>query len=259
MVSPPDTNAELTLHQRRRRPTAVELAGIPWLPLLQPAERAEAEAQLQVVRAEAGDLVCRIGKPVTYWFGVVEGLLKMSTDNAQGATMTFTGVPPGGWFGEGTALKREPYRYNIQALRNSLVAGLPLETFHWLLDHSIGFNRFVMGQLNERLGQFIAAREIDRMNNPDLRVARSLAALFNPVLYPGVGEILRITQQEMAYLVGLSRQRVNESLSTLQAQAIIRVEYGGLRVLNLAALRSSVFSSASSAHSTSLHRAPTAP
>ena len=96
-------------------------------------------------------------------------------------------MPPGGWFGEGTALKREAYRYNIQALRNSVVAGLPVDTFHWLLDHSIGFNRFVMNQLNERLGQFIAAREIDRMNNPDVRVARSLAALFNPVLYPGRG------------------------------------------------------------------------
>jgi CRP-like cAMP-binding protein len=174
---------------------------------------------------------------------VVDGLLKMSADNAQGQTMTFTGVPPGGWFGEGTALKREPYRYNIQALRNSVVAGLPLETFHWLLDHSIGFNRFVMNQINERLGQFIAAREIDRMTNPDLRVARSLAALFNPVLYPGVGEILRITQQELAYLVGLSRQRVNEALSSLHAQGIIRVEYGGLRVLDLAALRANVFAS----------------
>jgi CRP/FNR family cyclic AMP-dependent transcriptional regulator len=65
-----------------------------------------------------------------------------------------------------------------------VVAGLPVDTFHWLLDHSIGFNRFVMNQLNERLGQFIAAREIDRMNNPDVRVARNLAALFNPVLYP---------------------------------------------------------------------------
>jgi len=90
------------------------------------------------------------------------------------------------------------------------VAGLHVDTFHWLLDHSIGFNRFVMNQLNERLGQFIAAREIDRLTNPDIRVARSLAALFNPVLYPGVGEVLRITQQELAYLVGLSppaRQR----------------------------------------------------
>jgi DNA-binding XRE family transcriptional regulator len=98
-----------------------------------------------------------------------------------------------------------------------------------------------MNQLNERLGQFISAREIDRMSSPDLRVARNLAALFNPVLYPGVGQVLRITQQEMAYLVGLSRQRVNEALRILQAQGMIRVEYGGLRVLDIAALRSSVF------------------
>ena len=231
---------DLPLHQRRRPPTSGELAGIPWLKLLQPPEYARAAGHLTVGDARAGDYVCRIGRPVTYWFGVVEGLLKMSSDNAQGQTMTFTGVPPGGWFGEGTALKREDYRYNIQALRKSVVAGLPVDTFHWLLDHSIGFNRFVMNQLNERLGQFIAAREIDRMNNPDLRVARSLAALFNPVLYPGVGEVLRITQQELGYLVGLSRQRVNEALSALEGQGAIRVEYGGLRILDLAALRSSV-------------------
>jgi CRP-like cAMP-binding protein len=138
-------------------------------------------------------------------------------------------------------MKRETYRYNIQALRKSMVAGLHVDTFHWLLDHSIGFNRFVMNQLNERLGQFIAAREIDRMTNPDIRVARSLATLFNPVLYPGVGEVLRITQQELAYLVGLSRQRVNEALTHLAEQGSIRVEYGGLRVLDLQALRSQVF------------------
>jgi len=229
--------SEPSLHQRRRAPTPAELADIPWLRLLTPAECAIAAAELKVSEALPGDLVCRVGHPVTYWFGVVDGLLKMSGDNADGQTMTFTGVPPGGWFGEGTALKREAYRYNIQALRKSLVAGLPVDTFHRLLDHSIGFNRFVMNQLNERLGQFIAAREIDRMNSPDLRVARSLAALFNPVLYPGVGEVLRITQQELAYLAGLSRQRVNEALATLQAQGLIRVEYGGLRVLDLPALR----------------------
>ena len=165
----------------------------------------------------------------------------MSTDNAEGQTMTFTGVPPGGWFGEGTALKREVYRYHIQPLRSSLVAGLHVDTFHWLLDHSIGFNRFVMNQLNERLGQFIAAREIDRLTNPDIRVARSLATLFNPALYPGVGDVLRITQQELAYLVGLSRQRVNAALRALEAQGCIRIEYGGLRVLDLDALRTQVF------------------
>jgi CRP/FNR family transcriptional regulator, cyclic AMP receptor protein len=229
------------LHQRRRPLTEDELHAIPWLTLLAPAERERAVDDLRVAEAVPGETLCRMGRPVTYWFGVVDGLLKMSTDNAEGQTMTFTGIPPGGWFGEGTALKREAYRYNIQALRKSLVAGLHVDTFHWLLDHSIGFNRFVMNQLNERLGQFIAAREIDRMTNPDIRVARSLASLFNPVLYPGVGEVLRITQQELAYLVGLSRQRVNEALNALQARALIRVEYGGLRVLDLPALRSSIF------------------
>ena len=115
-----------------------------------------------------------------------------------------------------------------------------MQTFDWLLDHSIGFNRFVMHQLNERLGQFIAAREIDRLNSPDLRVARNLAALFHPLLSPNVGGVLRITQQELAYLVGLSRQRTNEALTTLAAKGWIRVEYGGLRVLDLNALRSGV-------------------
>ncbi len=186
-----------------------------------------------------GDYVCRMGRQATYWFGVVEGLLKMSTDSASGRTITFTGVPPGGWFGEGTAIKRESYRYNIMALRRSVVAGLPIDTFHWLLDNSIGFNRFVMNQLNERLAQFIEAREIDRSSDPDVRVARNLAALFNPTLFPGVGEILRITQQELAYLVGLSRQRVNVALNRLEEQGAIRIEYGGMRVLNLAALRAS--------------------
>jgi CRP/FNR family cyclic AMP-dependent transcriptional regulator len=233
--------ASKPLQIRERLATEAELAGIHWLDTLLPAERERAVATVRVGDAQVGDFVCRIGKPVTYWFGVVEGLLKMSSDNAQGATMTFAGLPPGGWFGEGTVLKREPYRYNIQALRKTVVAGLPVETFHWLLDHSIGFNRFVMNQLNERLGTFIAAREIDRIGNPDVRVARSLAALFNPVLYPGVGEVLRITQQELAYLVGLSRQRVNEALTALAAHGSIRVEYGGLRVLDLQALRSRTF------------------
>jgi CRP-like cAMP-binding protein len=184
-----------------------------------------------------GERVCRIGKPANFWFGVIDGLLKMSNDDSSGPQITFTGVPPGGWFGEGTLLKREVYRYNIQALRKSVVAGLPLETFHELLETSIGFNRFVLNQLNERLGQFIAARETDRISDPDLKVARNLAALFHPQLYPGVGTLLRITQQELAYLVGLSRQRVNQALHRLQDLQLIAIEYGGLRVLDLQGLR----------------------
>jgi CRP/FNR family transcriptional regulator, cyclic AMP receptor protein len=235
------------IYQRARAPHADELAGIPWLASLDAEERAAAIADLQVVEVATGELLCRVGRPVTYWFGVVDGFLKMSNDrsaghrkgasNAESMPITFTGLPPGGWFGEGTVIKREVYRYNIQAVRASVVAGLSVATFHRLLDRSIPFNRFVIQQLNERLGQFIGARETDRMINVDARVARSLGAMFHPVLYPGVGGLLRITQQELGYLIGLSRQRVNEALNSLQENGLIRIEYGGVRVLDLEGLR----------------------
>jgi CRP/FNR family transcriptional regulator, cyclic AMP receptor protein len=225
------------LIDRARAPRSAEQAAVPWLSLLDAGERARALGELRVAEIGAGELLCRVGRPVTFWFGVIDGLLKMSNDTQLGVPITFTGIPPGGWFGEGTVLKREPYRYNIQALRRSVVAGLGVQTFHWLLDRSIPFNRFVLQQLNERLGQFIGAREIDRSSHPDSRVARSLAALFHPVLYPGVGGTLRITQQELGYLVGLSRQRVNEALRELQRRELIAIEYGGVRVIDLDGLR----------------------
>jgi CRP/FNR family transcriptional regulator, cyclic AMP receptor protein len=234
---PSASRASTVQPSRSRSAEPADLVHIHWLGQLGEAERSRVVADLRLVHVEAGELVCRVGRPVTYWFGLVDGLLKMSNDSALGVPITFTGVSSGGWFGEGTVLKNEVYRYNIQALRKSVVAGIPAETFRWLLDRSIGFNRFVMNQLNERLGQFIAAREIDRLNHPDARVARSLAALFHPVLYPGVGELLRITQQELGYLVGLSRQRVNEALAALSEAGLIRVEYGGVRVLDLNRLR----------------------
>ena len=243
LAFPPAAGAQGVRASRSRAALPDELEGIPWLAALTPEERERVLADLRVVSVQPGELICRIGRPVTYWFGVLDGLLKMSNDTALGMPITFTGLPPGGWFGEGTVLKREAYRYNIQALRTSVVTGLSVATFHWLLDRSIPFNRFISQQLNERLGQFIAAREIDRLNSPNARVARSLAALFNPTLYPGVGQVLRITQQELAYLVGLSRQRVNEALAALQARGVIRVEYGGVRVLDLQALRDSIPSS----------------
>jgi CRP-like cAMP-binding protein len=235
------------LWQRARTLNDAECAGIPWLPLLTPVQRERARAAMRAATAEAGDFLCRIGKPPNYWFGVIDGLLKMSNDSTAGPPITFTGIPPGAWFGEGTLLKREPYRYNIQALRRSTVTGLPIDTFHELLESSIPFNRFVLNQLNERVGQFIAAREIDRLEDTDSRVARGLAAMFHPVLYPGVGQLLRITQQELGYVVGLSRQRVNEALNALQQRGLIRIEYGGVRVLDLEGLRTALFDRGSAA------------
>ena len=70
------------LYHRQRRPTEAETHAIPWMALLAPAEHERAAQDLKIADADAGEFVCRAGRPATYWFGVIDGLLKMSSDSA---------------------------------------------------------------------------------------------------------------------------------------------------------------------------------
>jgi CRP-like cAMP-binding protein len=213
------------------------LKASPWVGALPPALRARVESETTTRACPVGTHVCRKGESVEHWIGVVDGLVKMANVSADGKPTSFTGIGPGGWFGEGSLLKDEPRRYDIVALRDSTVAAMPRATFMALLDSSLAFNRHIITQLNERLGQFIGMVEHDRLLGPDARLARSLAGLFNPVLYPGRGATLPLSQEEMGQLVGLSRQRVNQALNTLERAGLVRVDYGGVTVLDLPGLR----------------------
>ena len=208
-----------------------------WARALAPAELDRVAGETVVRTCPAGGLVCRKGEAVEHWIGVVDGLVKMASVSAEGKPMSFTGIGTGGWFGEGSLLKDEPRRYDIVALRDSIVAYMPRATFARLLDRHIPFNRFLLVQLNERLGQFIAQVERDRLHGPEARLARSLAGLYNPVLYPGIGPTLPVSQEELGQLVGLSRQRVNQALKRLESEGLVSVEYGGVTVRDLARLR----------------------
>ncbi len=73
--------------------------------------------------------------------------------------------------------------------------------------------------------------------DPDARVARALASLYNPYLYPVTETRIQISQQELGYLSGVSRQRVNQALQVLEKSGMLRVEYGGISVLDLAGLK----------------------
>jgi hypothetical protein len=114
---------------------------------------------------------------------------------------------------------------------------MPKATYIWLLDNSIPFNRFLVTQLNERLALFISLVEYDRMLEPDARVARCLAALFNPYLNPGIGRNLQISQEEVGNLSGTSRQRANQALQVLEKAGLLKVDYGSITINDLDGLR----------------------
>ncbi len=208
-----------------------------WFDLLDESQQERVLRETSIARVATGTIVEHKGVIASAWIGVLDGLVKVSVGNADGKLASLTGVPSGGWIGEGSLLKHEARKYDIIALRNSTIARLRGDTFYWLLDNSIAFNRYLLHQLNERVAQFIGKAEYDRLLAPDARVARCLAELFNPLLYPGNSMRLEITQEEIGYLARISRQRTNQALRELEKADLLRIEYGAVHVLNLDGLR----------------------
>jgi CRP/FNR family transcriptional regulator, cyclic AMP receptor protein len=189
-------------------------------------------------RVAAGGFVFSTGTPADQWTGVIEGLAKMSISTPDGRAATFTGVTSGGWFGEGSLLKPgERWRYDSIALRDTRLACIPRRIFNELLATSLPFNRFVLMHLNARLSLFISLAEFDRLLGPDARVARCLASLFDPDLYPHTEPLIQLTQDEVALLSGVSRQRANKALHELESAGLLHIEFKGIRVLDLPGLR----------------------
>lgn len=189
-------------------------------------------------RVSAGGFVVRMGAPADQWTGIIEGLVKMSVTTPDGSTSSFTGVTAGGWFGEGSLLKTaEKWRYDCIALRDTRLACIPRRIFTELLDTSLPFNRFVLAHLNARLSLFIGLVEYDRLLGPDARVARCLASLFDSDLYPHTEPFVQLTQDEIALLSAVSRQRANKALHELEEAGLLHIEFKGIRVIDLQGLR----------------------
>jgi CRP-like cAMP-binding protein len=213
------------------------LSEVTWLQQLPSQAREAVIADAYETSHVKGETVVRMGDASSSWIGVAEGLLKVAAVDRGGRVIMLTGVPRGSWIGEGAVVKRELRRYDIVAMRESRLIHVPSSTFRWLLDTSVEFNHVVISHLNERLSQFIAVMEIDRLDDPVSRVAKILATIFNPVLYPRMSTGLPMSQSELGELVGLTRQSISNALKRLEREGLVTTEYGAIELNDIAGLR----------------------
>jgi CRP/FNR family cyclic AMP-dependent transcriptional regulator len=209
-----------------------------WFNALSPSHQDLLLTTSHAEQKDAGDWIARRNAPADYWIGVHSGLVKLAIYGASGRSCTLSGVPPGGWFGEGSVIKREARKYDVSAVQPSLVMYVPSWAFHRLLSSSLPFNGFVIHQLNNRMGEFIASIQNSRLLDVDARVAQSLAQMFNLSLYPNTSLTLDISQEELGLLAGVSRQRINQALQILEKLRIVRLSYSRVEVLDLDRLSS---------------------
>ena len=184
--------------------------------------------------------MCRRGHTPVHWYGAIEGLLKWTVPSGDGRSVTLGGLSAGSWFGEGTLLRGTPRTADVIALRPSRVALVPMETFEWLHATQRSFDHFLLRQINERMHWFLGNFTAHHVLDTDSQVARALAGLFHPWLHPGSDTHLQVSQEEIADLSGVSRQRCNAALKRLQAAGLLEIEYSGITATDLEGLRRQV-------------------
>ena len=206
-------------------------------PALTPEQAARLREETISRPFKAGAYVRRRGTVADGWLGVASGLLKIENSSADGRHTTLTHFSSGCWFGEGTLLKEGPWPFDAIALVDSVVAFVPFRTFQWLLDSSVPFNRFLLNQLNARLGQFVERCEHLRLHDADHHVVHCLVEMVDPRLYPTVEEHITLSQEELARLAGVSRSVVSRVLQKLERESLLRVEYRSIKLLDPQRLR----------------------
>ena len=224
------------LPTRRRAPvsfSALELLERQvWWPRISEQARQQVLANTYEVQVAPGAALATQGDIHHHWYGVMEGLLKWSVDTQQGVTVTLGGIFPGSWSGEAGILRGRFMRANIVALRDSRVLCLRVETFHWLRQSEPAFNEHVLSLLAERVYYLMSNLAAHRLLDIDGLVARALLAMLDPVQNPLANTVFQVSQEELAHLATVSRQRCNMALKGLQEAGLIRTRYGTIEILD---------------------------
>lgn len=203
----------------------------PWFASVPTALQERLREEVFAVQGDKGAIMMPAGSAVEGWHAVLSGLVMLQSPASKGRASAFIGVPDGEWFGEGSAMKPEPRKYNVVALRPTTLLCLPLPLFATLRESSLAFNQFLVQHLNMRLGQAMTIIEAGRTQSPEHRVALYLSRLFWRST-----RRLNLTQDELGQLVGLSRQTVNRVLRTLEALGIVSLDFGKVGIVDDEAL-----------------------
>ena len=193
----------------------------PWFALLQPAAQDNLVRTAYALRARKGEVALPAGEPAQGWYAVLSGFVKLQTPAPQDQASAFLALPGGEWFGEGSAMKDEPRRYEVVALRDSELLCLPRRQFNDLLAASLPFSHAVLRHMNLRLGQAMTIIETHRTGSLEQRLALYLTRQF----WHGLRK-LNLSQEEFGCLAGMSRQAANRALRGLEARGLVALRFG---------------------------------
>ncbi len=203
-----------------------------------PKETLEQLAELCVNRQYAkGELIFVQGDPGDSLYGVISGEVRISANSADGQEMHLNVIKPGEVAGEIALLDGGDRSASAQATRSSTLFRLPREAFVQLLDAQPGFASHLLVLLCQRVRWTSDIIEDVVFRSVPMRLARRVAILAR--LHgeqTDEGMVLRLSQNDLARFLHVSRQVVNANLQEWQKAGLVTLARGALVVKDFAGL-----------------------
>ena len=206
-----------------------------WFSNLTPALRSDILARAVVRRHKDGALLSSRGEAALEWVGVALGAVRISSVSLSGKQVTLTYAEPGVWFGDIALFDGMPRTHDASAHGDTTLLGVRKADFNALLKQHVELYDALL-RLNCRRLRLMFDTFEDLNTRPlSSRLAKQILLLARSYGVSRGDEIrigLQLAQEDLAQLLGASRQRVNQELKSFEREGAVRVEPTRLVVLS---------------------------
>ena len=188
-----------------------------------------------VRRVDDGALLTSRGAPADEWCGFARGAVRVSSVSLSGKQITLTYVEPGIWFGDTALFDGLPRTHDANAHGQTTLLVVRKPDFHDLLARHVELYEALLRLQCRRVRLLYDV--VEDLNTRPLaaRLAKQLLLLARSYGIAQGEEIrigLQLAQEDLAQLLGASRQRVNQELKGFERDGAVRVEPTRLVVLS---------------------------
>jgi CRP/FNR family transcriptional regulator, cyclic AMP receptor protein len=206
-----------------------------WFGKLSQALRNDILSRALVRRLADGASLASRGTAAEEWCGVAAGAVRVSSVSLSGKQVTLTYVEPGTWFGDIALFDGLPRTHDADAHGATTLLAVRKHDFKALLAQHVELYDALL-RLNCRRLRLMFDQFEDLNTRPlQARLAKQILLLAKTYGTPQGQEIrigLALAQEDLAQLLGASRQRVNQELKGFEREGAVRVEPTRLVVLS---------------------------
>jgi CRP/FNR family transcriptional regulator len=184
--------------------------------------------------------VYSVGTPANHVFFLDSGLVKIEKPTDQHKDLLLSVVPAGDIFGEQALLGDGAFDTAARVLESGIAYSIPTDVFQRFCERRPEIWRLLVSHFLQRKQDL--ERKIEHLCNSDVRhrliyYLEELARLHPS--HDHSGAVIHISQNELASLVGATRETTSTTLNTLQRQGLINLGHRLVIIPSLEQLRES--------------------